>query len=251
MVRLFANEVNTDFTYIGMQLENMFVDDFFIYIESSRKVYHQLKDKQTLTWGKMEKGNMLYDFYWQRAYSQNENEDFSLKIVYSNQDCKFHNDEVPLSIVDVTHKELFPAFTILSSLLQKSQEIRTNLQSIMNYPGDQFPLDMQLSSLEFIRSQIQELALPNTLVSLTKIKDAYEQKHPECPNFKDRKNVELPEEMEVILDSIQDFKYSVKGDNLYWIYRNMQGITNITPDVILKICNINTNEILELIPLLN
>lgn len=250
IVRLFASGVDINSTYIGTQIDGVFVDDLHIMMEET-KTYIQLKDKKNLAWGKLNKGDIMYDFYWQSSYSQAANENFQLKIVYSQLDCPIHSTEIPQEIAKVTLKEFFPSFQNLTMLLQESKELRDNLHAIMNYPGDTLPLDMQSASVEFIKSQFLELAMPNRLVSLGEIREAYERKHPECPNFKDSTNVFLPNELLEIFKSFVQFSFTISGNTLYWKYKRMDGTTILTPELISRICEIRPREIFELITLLN
>lgn len=250
IVRLFASGVDIHSTYIGTQMDGVFVDDLHIIFDET-KTYIQLKDKKNLGWGNLNRGDVMYDFYWQSSYSKAANEKFQLKIVYSQLDCPIHSVEIPQEIAEVTIKEFFPSFQNLTILLQDSKKLRDNLQAIMNYPGGTLPLDMQSASVEFIRSQFMELAIPNRLVSLAEIKEAYERKHPECPNFKDSSNVFLPDELLEIFNSFVQFTFTVSGNSLYWKYKRMEGTTILTSELISTICEIRPQEIFELITLLN
>lgn len=130
-------------------------------------------------------------------------------------------------IRDVTVCECFPAYQNFITCLRDSEELGNDLRIIMNYPGNDFPLDMQSVSLELIRSQWMELARPDTAVSLAQIKEAYERKHPHSPNFRTDPDVPLSSSVRETLSHFPEFHYSINGSNMYWKYRRMEGVTPV------------------------
>ena len=70
IVRLLYENQDPNETYISSQLENEFVDDFWILTPDNLEVFHQLKNTQTLSWGKNEIGNLLFDFDCQKAWRE-------------------------------------------------------------------------------------------------------------------------------------------------------------------------------------
>lgn len=228
IVRLFAEGADINSTWIISQVNQAFVDDLCIIDSDNRKCYHQLKDVKGLTWGKAEAGNVRYDFKWQKHYAIHEKENFGLKLVYSDADCPVHKNPIPDEISDVAVCEYFPAYQSLSAFLQESETLRKDLRKIMNYPGRDFPLDVQSVSLELIRSQWQELSKPDVPVSLAQIKDLYDRKHPLSPNLRSYPDVPLSSSAGAILSRFPDFHYSINGSNLYWRLRRMEGVISVS-----------------------
>lgn len=250
IVRLFAEGKDEETTRIGAQLENSFVDDLVI-IEKDQSTYIQLKNVKALVWGKMERSNLLFDFTLQNHYFKEENRKIILRIVYSDPDCPVDREPIPDSVYSVTEKEYFPYCESLAYLLQTSPEVREWITTIMNYPGPIFPLDMQSASIECIRSQWLELSPSNRVVSLKEIKDAYQKKHPDCPNFKDSVNVSIPIEVNEILDAICGFEYSYSGSNIYWRWGKMNGECEMTQKRIERLLEDSPKDFFQLLSCLN
>ena len=65
------------------QLEDTFVDDMLI-AHPELNMYHQLKNTQSLSWGKVDKqGDIAFDFAHQMEDCKEREENFALKLVYS------------------------------------------------------------------------------------------------------------------------------------------------------------------------
>ena len=72
-----------DNVYLTSQLSETFVDDLLIEKDNSIRTYHQIKDVKKLTWKNKELRN---DFKRQKDISKEREEQFNLKLVYSNID---------------------------------------------------------------------------------------------------------------------------------------------------------------------
>lgn len=250
IIRLFANGYDMKKTTISSQVPDCFVDDFLI-VFNKTKIYHQIKDKKSLSWGKYEHGELLFDFSWQRQLSNSNKEKFKLKIVYSDSTCPVHTKTIPDAIKDVTLKEEFPAYPTLTAYLQASKELQDSICSVMYVPDGNYTLDRQSLFIELIRSQLLELGHSGIPVPLADIKTAYERKQEGFPNFKGDSDVPLTKEFTELLESISNFSYSVNGNIIYWNFSRMNGSIAIDKQLQNKILAANVKSAFDLIQLLN
>lgn len=250
IMRLFAEGHDTKTTFVASQMPDCFVDDFLIVLNKAR-TYHQIKDKKSLSWGKYEHGELLFDFSWQKKLSRSNKENFKLKIVYSDSSCTVHTKAVPDPIKDVTLRENVTAYPTLTAYLQDSRQLQDYICSVMYVPDGNYTLDRQSLCIELIRSQWLELGQPGYMVSLADIKTAYERKHTGFPNFKGPRDVTRTKEFTELLDSIDSFSYSVNGNILYWTFTKMNGSVAIDDQLQHNIVAANVKSAIDLIQLLN
>lgn len=251
IIHLYSLGVDLDNTYVAAQLKDTFVDDFQIIYNDGLKVYHQCKDTVSLSWDEDKKGKPFYDFRWQKVYSVANGESFQLKIVYSNTGCKIHTSPIPSVIEDVTIKELFPAYPNLNAILLESEDLQSEIKSILFADRDGHTLDKLSVFAEVIRSEWFELAVPNRLVSLSEIKDQTILKYGAIINFKDLPDVELSDELKNIFDRFPEFSYLVNGQNIFWSYKKLSGQFYLTDELNSRIVETNPSEIFQLITLFN
>lgn len=251
IIHLYSLGVDLDNTYVATQLKDTFVDDFQIIYNDGLKVYHQCKDTISLSWDEDKKGKPFYDFRWQKVYSVANGESFQLKIVYSNTGCKIHTSPIPSVIEDVTIKELFPAYPNLNAILLDSEDLQSEIKSILFADRDGHTLDKLSVFAEVIRSEWFELAVSNRLVSLSEIKDQTIQKYGAIINFKDLPDVELSDELKNIFDRFPEFSYLVNGQNIFWSYKKLSGQFYLTDELNSRIIETNPSEIFQLITLFN
>lgn len=251
IIHLYSLGVDLDNTYVAAQLEDTFVDDFQIIYDAGLKVYHQCKDTKSLSWEKDEKGEPFYDFRWQKKYSSANGESFKLKIVYSNTSCKIHTSPIPSVIEDVTIKELFPAYPNLNAILVDSEDLQSDIKSILFADRNGHTLDKLSAFAEVIRSEWLELAVPNRIVSLSEIKNQTLSKYGAIINFKDLPNVEISDELKMIFDRFPEFSYLVNGKNILWSYKKLSGQFCLSDELNSNIIEANPSEIFQLITLFN
>ena len=248
IIRLYALVEDLEKTVVSSQLKNAFVDDFQILYPDGLAVYHQCKDVTSLSWGKEEKGDLLYDFKWQKTYSTGYGEFFRLKIVYSHPDCDIHIKPIPEIIEDVTEREHFPAYLTLNALLIASKDLRDNIMAVLAPKENGYTFDDLSAFAEIIRSNWLESA--NKKISLLEIKNQTIAKYSKTINFKDFPNAELPNELKTIFDRFSEFSYRISGNTVFWTYRRLTGRFNPSDELISSIIKCNPTEILNLIILL-
>lgn len=251
IIRLFADLKEWEDTTVTCQVENVFVDDFRIVYPNGLITYHQCKDTQVLSWKDDERGKPLYDFKWQKSYSSANNENFKLKIVYSDSNCGIHSEPIPNQIKDVTEKELFHSHPTLTAFINNSDEICNYIKKVSQYTNGSSSLDELLAFAEIIRSQWQEMGTPNKEVSLSAIRNSAEAMFGGIINFRDKQDVSLPNDLKFIFQKFPEFSYSVAGNRVNWIFRNMTGVFVPAEDIINRIISQNPDDIFELISLLN
>lgn len=80
-------------------------------------MYHQLKNTQSLSWGKVDKqGDIAFDFAHQIEDCKERDEKFALKLVYSLKDSKV-GEQTPEEIKNHTSAEYFDYSPDLNSLV--------------------------------------------------------------------------------------------------------------------------------------
>ncbi|MCD8395358.1 MAG: hypothetical protein LUC85_11135 [Bacteroidales bacterium] len=251
IVRLLAQFNNWENIFVASQIEDAFVDDFLIVPPDGYSIYHLCKNVQSLDWNKEQKGDPLYDFFWQRAYSLSNQERIKLKLVYSNEECKVHFAEIPDKIKDVTEKEHFKAYPSMNAMVIDNPSFRADINSIVAYNEDGYTYDELCALAEIIKCQWEELGQPNARVSLAQIKQRAQDKYPGQINFKGSRNVEIDDNVVEIFSTFRGFKYRTEGNNLRWQYRRMIGVTALSDELATKIIVSNPQNIFDLISILN
>lgn len=228
------------------QLENAFVDDLQIQQPSGqRNIYHQIKNVESLKWSSGKgKHTVFFDFKRQREISQEKNESFSLKLIYSNKSSTVKT--IPSAIQNVTNTHYFPDSSSINQLILSCPEFKTAIINIANTPS---PTDDELSgiassilgawcsleqnhvSVENIvsymkimgRGYINIITDPSALVSV------------ECIN---------------IFTRIHGFNYRMQGTILYWKYKILEGKVVWSEELDSKIQEKEPNSFLELLEII-
>lgn len=252
IVNLMANHKDRDKTLIGTQIEKVFIDDLVI-DKPDQKIYHQIKDKQDLTWGKMEKGELLYDFTHQAQMSQTSKENFLFKIVYSHDTCSLHDSNIPSSLSAFTQKVRFKTHASLSAMVLSSPDVQENIIKIV-YEFPEQRLDWITQIVEIINSVWQEHAQPNTFTSIDRLfkesSDLIKNIKVGIPNFRSEKNVILRKEVKTKLDSFQSFRYRIEGSRLVWKTSNLSGSKAVDDELQDNILKSDSSDIFSLIEIL-
>lgn len=69
---------------VSSQVEGAYVDDLLI-VDDRYKIYHQLKNQENLSWGRMQHGDLMYDFMMQAGLCEECSENFLLKLVTAHR----------------------------------------------------------------------------------------------------------------------------------------------------------------------
>ena len=121
------------------QLEDTFVDDMLI-AHPELNMYHQLKNTQSLSWGKVDnQGDIAFDFAHQMEDCKEREENFALKLVYSLKDSKV-DEQIPEEIKEQTSTEYFDYSADLNSLVIVNAPLKHVLRAI-SPNGDNTPTD--------------------------------------------------------------------------------------------------------------
>ena len=229
--------------YLSTQVPETFVDDLLIVQEDSHRTYHQLKDVKNISWSS---NKLKYDFERQRDISLENEEQFALKIVYSDADSSV--GAVPEAISDHTTAEHFPSYSSLQLLyfgFQPFQEavkkIATHLNSTDNdligisgaLLGAWGMVDSQLStSLEEILEKVYSIG--NGLININTYPSS----------------IKVSDDCSALLRQI-GVEYQTVGSSVYWSYGCFSGHSLWTKKIEDNIVAAAPKEFKDIIDLLN
>lgn len=91
---------------ISSQVEGAYVDDLLI-VDDRYKIYHQLKNQEKLSWGRMQHGDLMYDFMMQASLCEECSENFSLKLVTAHR-LESLVKQLPDELKEVASVEYYP-----------------------------------------------------------------------------------------------------------------------------------------------
>lgn len=200
------------------QLEDTFVDDMLI-AHSEQNIYHQLKNTQSLSWGKVDKqGDIAFDFVHQIEDCKKRNEKFALKLVYSLQDSKV-SQQIPQEIMEQTSTEYFDYSPDLNSLVIISSPLKHALMAITPN-GEKSPTD-DLANIASVFLGVWKGRNSKNRISLEEIIHRAENcKHVNLKIYPDER---MSKDCQKVLDAIEGFKYYISGRMLYWSIGRMNG----------------------------
>ncbi len=200
------------------QLEDTFVDDLLI-AHPDENMYHQLKNTQSLSWGKVDiQGNIAFDFAHQIEDCKQRNEKFALKLVYSLKDSKVQ-EQIPEAIKDQTLTEYFDYSSDLNSLVLISTPLKHALIEITPN-GDKTPTD-DLANIASVFLGIWKGCDSKNKISLSEI--IHRAENFKQVNLKIYPNKKINEGCKKVLDAIDGFKYYISGRMFYWNIGRMNG----------------------------
>lgn len=200
------------------QLENTFVDDMLI-THPEQNVYHQLKNSQSLSWGKVDKkGDIAFDFSHQIEDCKERNEKFILKLVYSLKDSKI-DEQIPEEIKGQTSTEYFDFSKDLNRLILISEPLKHALIAIMPN-GENTPTD-DLINLASVILGIWKGCNSKNRISLKEI--VHRAEAFKYINLKIYPDELINEQCKRVLDAIEGFKYHISGRTFYWNIGHMNG----------------------------
>lgn len=200
------------------QVENAFVDDLLItYL--GHKIYHQLKNTQSLSWGQVDKkGDIAYDFAHQIEYCKECNETFTLKLVYSQKENKI-GEHTPEVIKEYTVTEYFDYSPDLNSLVLISEPFKSALLAIVP-DGDRVKID-ELSNIASVFLGVWKGFDSNSRISLKEI--VHRAEEIKQVNLNIYPDESMSENCKIVLNAIEGFEYYISGRSLYWSIGRMNG----------------------------
>ena len=193
------------------QLEDTFVDDLLI-AHPDKNVYHQLKNKQELTWNTNSSGRTIKsDFENQIEDCQERDEQFALKLVYSAAKSKV-GDKIPDSIKDYTTAEFFPYEKDLNGLVLISGAFQDALRQI-SVNGNSATVDDLVNVAMVFLGAWRGCGNDNKVRLADIVTRAKSMKHFNLTIFP---NGVISQACREILDNIEGLRYSVSGRMFYW-----------------------------------
>lgn len=228
------------------QLEDTFVDDMLI-SNSEQNIYHQLKNTQSLSWGKVDKqGDIAFDFAHQIEDCEERGEKFALKLVYSLKDSKV-DEQMPKEIKEQTLTEYFDYSADLNSLVIKSEPLKQVLRNITPN-GEKAPTD-DLANIAYVFLGVWKGCNSKDKISLAYIINKVESfKHINLNIYSD---VNINEQCKQILDAIEGFEYNISGRMFYWNIGRMNGNCPWPDEIETEIINQHPKDKWELMSLLS
>lgn len=200
-----------DAVHLTSQVEDAFVDDLLIERPTSEKIYHQLRDVQSLTWGN---GRLKSDFRRQMEISQEMGECFYLKLVYSNGNCSL--EEIPEELSLCTEAVYFPACESLNQLLLSYAPFQEAISSIA--VAEEKAENDKLFGIAGALLGAWE-SCGQKAVSIAKISEIVQHLGKGYVNMKNYSGAEISEECKLILGRC-GLRFHINGIMLYWSNAN-------------------------------
>lgn len=229
------------------QLDDTFVDDMLI-VYPERNMYHQLKNTQSLSWGKVDKrGDIAFDFAHQIEDCKERNEKFALKLVYSLKNSKI-GEQTPKEIKGQTLTEYFDYSADLNSLVIISTPLKHALRAITPN-GEKTPTDDLANIATVFLGVWKACDSKNRRISLKEIIHRAENfKH---INLKIYPDEDISEDCKRILSTIEGFEYHISGRMFYWRIGCMNGSCHWSDEMDTKIISQHPEDKWKLISILS
>lgn len=217
--RMFRYLKQLENVHFSSQLENVFVDDLLIVHPDSHKTYHQLKNTASLTWQTGTSQTLANDFKRQMEISSENNEDFELKLVYSEKESSV--TDIPIEIAECTSIYNFPFYSTITQLILSCPSFKNTIKQITAQPE---ATDEVLSG---VASAILGAwcSCEQRNISLLQISDYIQLMGKGYVNIISYPTISLSQQCQDIFNAVEGFTYNVNGTTLYWGCGNMTGST--------------------------
>lgn len=217
-----------DAVSLQSQLVDAFVDDFGV-LYSDKKVYHQLKNTSSVSWGDLNQmGSLAFDFDRQISVCHSRGEDFSLKLVCSDPNMVSKlNNPIPSQIKEHTSVEWFPYCDGLNNLVLSSADFKSSLQNLA--VDEDKNKDDVLANIATLVLGVWKNFPKGSQVSLRSILDVMMKV--KSVNIKHYTSVGVADECKRILDRIEGLSYRMEGSMLYWSFGFFSGSLPWSADV--------------------
>lgn len=200
--------------FFSTQTED-FIDDLLIN-ENDNFIYHQLKNTNKLSWGKHDKMKSLAnDFYLQRKKTFNNKNKCYLRLVISNNKLTDKlNKSKPKDLKKILDVLYFEYYEDLSSIIKKNKIFRDSLCDIMRIDNP------ETDKLESLASSIYGAWGESNCkgVSINQILEKIKRNQVSFISFGE--NLDISDELDVILSSIEGFRFIIENNYIKWTYRN-------------------------------
>ena len=240
---LYKYKENLNQVTFQTQLQDTFVDDLLI-VNPNQNLYHQLKNTNSLTWGDTEKqGDIAFDFNLQIENCTSRDEDFILKLIYSQENCNVSN-KIPKAIQKYSIAEYFEYKDNLTDLVLSSQPLQDALKAIA--PQD-------ITSDEVVNIATLFLGIWKGCGSKEQI--SLENILNKAKNFPDIKlnlfkNISISTKCKNILDNINGLSHHISGKNFCWRFGKLTGQCQWTDEIEDKIQRVQPKDVWNLLEIL-
>lgn len=228
--------------FLTTQVPDTFVDDLLIVLEGSYKTYHQLKDVNHITWAS---NKLKYDFERQRDISLENNERFTLKLVYS--DSVSSVSVVPETISDCTTAEYFPSYSSIQSLYFGFHPFQEAIKSIA---VSQRATDNDLTGVCGALIGAWHTVNSQSYVSLEEIFEKVNNIGKGLIMLDVPPAITISDDCSALLHQI-GVQYQISGTSLYWSYRGFSGYLPWTKEVEERIIAASPKKFKDIFDLLN
>lgn len=229
-----------EFVYLSSQLETTFVDDLLIEEPNLHRTYHQLKDVADLTWKTGKSHSLGSDFKRQIEISKEKEENFQLKLVYSNISSSVSS--IPSNLLPSTSSEYFPACVSINQLVLSYPPFKNVIRQIMVQHDAK---DDELSgAASAILGAWNSLEQKN--VSLQQISDIIYSKGQGYVNIKTYPTVMVSDKCKSFFNKF-NLSFHENGPIVYWSYGKLKGEVLWTKETENKLQESNPTDIWSLI----
>ena len=233
-----------DAVHLTSQVEDAFVDDLLIERPTSEKIYHQLRDVQSLTWGY---ARLEYDFKRQMEISRENGESFCLRLVYSNGNPSLA--EIPEEIALCTEAIPFPTCESLLQLLWSYVPFKEAISDIA-VEGEEKENDKLFGIAGALLGAWESCG--QKAVSIAKISEVARCLGKGYVNIKNYSDAEISEACRTILERC-GLRFHISGIKLYWSNTNgrLNGEIEWTSDLEQRLLQEAPTDLLEVVALLS
>lgn len=228
---------------VSGQMPYTFLDDLVIELPKER-IYHQIKDVKGLSWITGNKTNTLEeDFVCQKSCCEEKNENFKLRLVYSDEKCSACNS-IPDSLKNCTELIYFKSEDDINACILSNQQFLEALSNISVDKRKDKLTDLGMCILgiwcgcrqmnenfQYFYEQIQKMSKAG--ISLTKFT-----------------SLPMSDKCATILNNI-GIKSEISGNLFRWNYRMFNGSLSWSIDTDNKICQESPKDFLSFLSIIN
>lgn len=242
LLHLFA--ANMENVKVSGQTPYTFIDDLVITLPK-KKIYHQIKNVNGLSWKSGNKTNTLEDdFKCQKIACQELGENFKLKLVYSDENCSA-GKSMPDSIVDCTELVYFKSADDINASILTNSEFKDALSNIS--------IDKRYDKLTDLGTCILGIwcGCRQDDLSIRYFYDEIKKKSRAGISLENFSSIPMTPECSAIFDNI-DIQKEINGNLLRWQYKSLfNGSISWSKDVDELICRKNPTDFFSFLSIIN